>query len=510
MKCFEKLSRAAIYLLFLLLLIVSFSNKYNVNVDEIYSYGLANHYGGRKISFEDGVKYVPANTPWIDYVTANRDHRFDYRNVWRNQTEDVHPPFYYVILHTICSFFPGRFSMWFGGAINIVFCLLSLLVFEKIVDIYIQDYRIKNILCAAYAISPAFLNMAMFIRMYSMAMFCIVLFIYIYIRYVRGEDGIRILALICASAVLGTLTHYYCMIFIALLSVSFGVYCLISKKFMRIIHYSISMIVAAGLCVSIFPGILGHFFKSDRGEQTISNAGSDAVLRTNLEKDAVIILSEIFGNPILFGAGLLIIIALIIYIAAKTKDKPNAEFIFIWLAIGGYMTFVCATAPYATDRYFFPIYGAIFVAALIPATNVLLKIWKNKSVAAIMAVAILIISGASWYNIEWQYRDIFTKESIDWAKDHSDLDAIMIHGAKYRMHTAFFEVSEYAGVTLVNNKDLGMLPKSSEYADKDFVLMVATKEDDEAFLDEVMKRYPGHTYTKVGFSGYHRSYYFKK
>ncbi|MFR6590175.1 MAG: hypothetical protein ACLURV_08710 [Gallintestinimicrobium sp.] len=38
----------------------------------------------------------------------------------RMQTYDVHPPFYYLPLHTVCSLFPGRFSKWSGIGLNIV------------------------------------------------------------------------------------------------------------------------------------------------------------------------------------------------------------------------------------------------------------------------------------------------------------------------------------------------------------------------------------------------------
>ncbi|MCR5344075.1 MAG: hypothetical protein K6E70_12025 [Butyrivibrio sp.] len=508
MKSYEKIIRATIYLAFLLLLIIFFSKKYNVNVDEVYSYGLANHYGGRKMSFENGVKFVPANTPWIEYVAVSDEHRFDYGNVWSNQASDVHPPFYYVILHTICSFFPGRFSMWFGGAINIAFCLLSLLVFEKIVGIYTKDFWIKSVLCAAYALSSAFLNMSMFIRMYSMAMFCIMLFTYFYIRYFRCENEKWILIFIAMGAVFGTLTHYYCMIFIALLSVLFGIYCLLTKKYARIIKYAISMALAAGLCVVIFPGILGHFFNSDRGEQTISNAGSDAVLRTNFGKDTTIVLSEIFGKPVLFGAGLSAVIILLVLGFAKSKNQLNVEFVLIWLAIGGYMVFVSATAPYTTDRYFFPIYGVVFVVTLIPAANVLINVVKGKVPVIVMTAALLMVLGVSWHNVDWQYTDNFTRESVEWAKEHSNLDAVMIHGPKYRMHTAFLEVSEYASVTLANYKDLSKLPDPSEFENKDFVFIDTVKGEDDDYLEEVMKRYPGHSYSKVGYSAYHTTYYF--
>ena len=90
-----------IYILFIILMVFTIRNKTNLYVDEVYSYGLANHTDGMFMQIEDGKTYYPSNTPWISYMAVSADSRFDYANVWENQAQDVHPPLYYVILHTI-------------------------------------------------------------------------------------------------------------------------------------------------------------------------------------------------------------------------------------------------------------------------------------------------------------------------------------------------------------------------------------------------------------------------
>ncbi|MBR4421076.1 MAG: hypothetical protein IKS69_00905, partial [Erysipelotrichaceae bacterium] len=117
--------RIVIYLIFAVMMGIVLLNKDNYFVDEIYSYGLANHQDGIAL-FENEKKYIPADVCYMNYMTVNQQHRFDYPNVWINQKKDVHPPLYYVLLHTICSFFPERFSIWFAGVINIVFALMTL------------------------------------------------------------------------------------------------------------------------------------------------------------------------------------------------------------------------------------------------------------------------------------------------------------------------------------------------------------------------------------------------
>ena len=48
-----------------------------------------------------------------EYLAVSPDDRFDYAQVYENQIIDAsHPPLYYALVHTVCSFFPGVFSKW--------------------------------------------------------------------------------------------------------------------------------------------------------------------------------------------------------------------------------------------------------------------------------------------------------------------------------------------------------------------------------------------------------------
>ncbi len=96
-------------------------NKINYHYDERLTFGLANNtMGGVKI--ENGKVYHGFSL-YNDYLSVRNTERFDYKGVWKNQAKDVHPPFYYVIIHTICSFFPEQYSKWFGIIPNIIFMI---------------------------------------------------------------------------------------------------------------------------------------------------------------------------------------------------------------------------------------------------------------------------------------------------------------------------------------------------------------------------------------------------
>ena len=91
--------------------------------DEIWSYGLANSYYQPFVYQRAGVHIddcqmedIINTEQWItgetfrNYITVQPDQRFAYGSVYSNQTLDHHPPLYYALLHTVCSFFPNQFS----------------------------------------------------------------------------------------------------------------------------------------------------------------------------------------------------------------------------------------------------------------------------------------------------------------------------------------------------------------------------------------------------------------
>ena len=120
-----------------------FNSKKTFHTDEMWSYGLANsdgrpflfmqprialshHQGQRMYNFDEWVD----GSYYKDYLVVKENERFRYDTVIYNQTLDMHPPLYYSILHTICSFFPEQFSWYFGLSINLVsLCITQIFLY---------------------------------------------------------------------------------------------------------------------------------------------------------------------------------------------------------------------------------------------------------------------------------------------------------------------------------------------------------------------------------------------
>ena len=122
-------NRKKIMLIFILIVSLQIVNlvfwgyqKPNFFGDEIWSFNFANS------SFfplmNDAASYQNKwldNSFWLKAFTVQDSERFNYSSVFYNMTQDNHPPVYFLILHTICSFFPNMLDKWFGIIPNIFF-----------------------------------------------------------------------------------------------------------------------------------------------------------------------------------------------------------------------------------------------------------------------------------------------------------------------------------------------------------------------------------------------------
>lgn len=69
-----------------------------------------------------------------NYVKA-QDNRFNYISVYYNQIQDVHPPLFYMLIHTVSSIFNNTFSKYIIFSINIVFFIGTCIFIWKILNL---------------------------------------------------------------------------------------------------------------------------------------------------------------------------------------------------------------------------------------------------------------------------------------------------------------------------------------------------------------------------------------
>jgi len=527
MKLLMRYRLVLLYVLFFIFMVGTIALKENYHIDEIFTYGLSNNRGSISLQVEDGKEYDPSAV-YASYLVTDQYDRFSYDIVWQNQENDVHPPLYYGILHTISSFFPGVFSKYFAGMVNIIFAMGTLFVVQKILPFFCDNKTLCELMSFAFVVSSGILSAVSFLRMYIMAMFWVTLLVYLYLREVEQKKiTIKFFIKVYAVTSLGALTHYYCIIFAVFISVVYGIYLVTRKAWIRVFLFCVSMGLAGLSSYLIFPAMVNHMFSGYRGEQAMTALGdlSDFWVRTKVYFG--------FLDKQMFGGFLGYILVIVLFyglLRMLSQDSPkiimsgvNCEkltedkyelirYSLLWIPIILYFFTVAKISPYQTDRYLFPVYAIAFVGLLCLVIRIAKALFVDCGVKIFACILLGIITVGSWKNIGWPYLYTNTKTLLEEAANYNDVACICIYDVNWKLHPAFLEARQYASITFVsidNSELLECLKNTNEYTE--LVLMIVGDCDKKQLVSEfkesseVMKK----SKTIGGYS-YGTSYYLYK
>lgn len=110
------LAMAVLLILQLSVMLVYGSKKSGFHEDELYTYYSTNKTAG--LFIEDRT-WMEGGKLRQELVVLEGE-EFRYQVVKMMQSWDVHPPFYYYLIHTICSLSAGVFSKWQGILVNMI------------------------------------------------------------------------------------------------------------------------------------------------------------------------------------------------------------------------------------------------------------------------------------------------------------------------------------------------------------------------------------------------------
>lgn len=352
------------------------NGKNSISGDELFSYGSAN----QAIEGRDGW-IVLSDRTWYDgdyfadYMSADEENRFSYSHVWKNQEADVHPPFYYAILHTVSSFFPDVFSIWFAAGINIVFMLLTMLVLYKAGLLLYENSVWALSLCFIYGISYGMINAVLFFRMYVMIQLWIIMAVYLHIKAVKGGSiakahGRDISYSLLIVTVAGILTHYYFLIFLAPLAGCYCLYRIYQRNWRELFRYFFTMLLSASVIMHIYPKMIHHLFGGYRGSEALSNLLLGEDLWNKLKAVYKGFNKELFGKCLtLFLVFFLVYALYCVILLIRGKEKPRITYkgiclVMFIITILFYSVVIAKIAPFITMRYYMPVYSLCILCVI--------------------------------------------------------------------------------------------------------------------------------------------------
>lgn len=396
--------------------------KTGFHYDEYYSYYSSNVTMGLVPTDRE---WKPGSEIYNEFAVLPGE-QFDFGTVVRMQTYDVHPPFYYLLLHGVCSLTPGIFSKWSGLALNLFFfigswMLLALLAWrmagagreegeqEEAADRRFRQLAVLGIILL-FGFNPAVYSGIMLVRMYMLLGFWVLAATWLHVRSLQERKrGWRFFVPLAVVVYLGFLTHYYFAVYLFFLAAAMEFYLLFEKaehktwgqKWKDCILYAAVVIGSLVAAVLSYPACLGHIFRGYRGTEAMGAFFDPGNTWGRLNFFVGLLNEYAFGGMLFVLILVLAVLAITAWALQRLKrsalqsesgirgqkpseiSKPSADaakeqaigfwerYRILWIPAAaslGYFAVVTKTALLTAEeanRYQIPIYGMLLLLAVI-------------------------------------------------------------------------------------------------------------------------------------------------
>jgi len=482
-------------------------------IDELWTYNLSNsfyfpllHNIGDLLN-----KWLPQSF-WIESLTASPDHTFEYGSVIYNQTKDVHPPLYYFVIHTICSFFPGVLSKWHGIMPNVIFFIITQILIYKIASFFFKDSHYTLLPCIIYGFCVGCINSVLFIRMYSMLTLISIYCMYINLNIIYKEkQTYKDMLFIFISYLIGILTHYYFIIFSFFMSFFVLLIFIIKKNIRHAIIYSIAPIMSVLCSLLVWPSLISHIFYDYRGEEAFKNAATSSII------DRFFSFINICDNDVYIKYYIFVFFTILSYfiLSKFIKIKKNNQAVSLQFKIESFnielyinnnflaITYIlCSTfftflliskvAAFTNSRYIMYLYPSINIIISIFLIKIC-KLITDKFAICLLIVSISIIPNLQTKNIEYLYKiDKPLNKLLLESTPRRDFVAITGYDNWWPsvQMTKFFINSEKTYITAENNLTI---PKISNGT----ILYIARTCKNKNLINKIMSETGMHRYKKI-------------
>lgn len=309
-----------------------------------------------------------------DYIQVEDGSRFDFLSVFYNSIYDSAPPFYYYIIHFVCSLFPNSFSLWYGLAVNILFLMLTCGLLYKLTQKYMAASSYAMLITLCYALSIGGISTLTIIRMYAVYTFFILAFFAINLNILENNFIFTRKTYIyyILIAVLGFYTQYYFIIYASLLIATILLFLLCKREYRKCFNYIKFSVLALVISFIIWPFSIKHIFLDSFGASTLTNAVSTNIFFKIKEYLAILTKSLFANNIIIFTFFcLLLVIGFAFYIYKTIHEKQNPlnhissplflRSVILLFPVAGYFVMVAISSPFYSDRYIMCIFPFVIL-----------------------------------------------------------------------------------------------------------------------------------------------------
>lgn len=421
-----------------------------------------------------------------DYVTLSQDEIFSYWSVYYNQSRDVHPPLFYILVHFASTFSLNHLSKYIIFAINLLFYIGTCFIIRKIMKLFNKD-NLSGATVLLYGLSMGAISIVMFQRMYMMLSFFVLSYLYLNLKICRNSFEIdkktkRWLVLVI---VLGFLTQYYFCIYAVFLAIVMACIMLKQKKWKELKTYIWQHIKAAIIGVLIFPASIYHIFFSYRG---VAGGVQDTSYILRL-KEYMELIFYAFSIPELLGY-IIIGILSILFIFKLCKSKRKDIILITCVPIILFTLTIAKIAPFINIRYIYPIFAIIVIAIILLLAGFIRLLFKQLDRTkfkglqpygfakkytsfALILIIVIIISGYGLATSKPQFLYTEYRQRIELAEQYKDFKLVYVGESVFCHLKDMEEFLRYHNYIIVNTWDLEILKDNEGLSnEKEYILNI--------------------------------------
>ena len=505
--------------------------KSGFHEDEYYTYYSSNRTMGL---YQPDREWQDKQTILSEFTVVPGE-RFNYGLVKLVQSWDVHPPFYYYIFHTVCSFFTLEFTKWTGLITNLIAFVLAFLIFNRILQLMELPYYLRLTILALWGMNPQTVSSTIFIRMYAWLTVFILLCAWIHIsmimrisreswtvnyysNLISGKFDIRVigklngprfavfyLVPLMIISFLGFLTQYFYLFFFVPLGFIFVLWLIIWKDdFKKAVYYVISCVISIAAAVLAYPASLHHLFGGYRGTEAAGSFLDFGNTFMRIGFFAGLLNDFVFSGLLIVIAPVIMIFAVIFFIKGSIHVKKrrleddnegHPEFNITALAVVAYFLLTSKAALLvgsASNRYEMPIYALAIMVVFILLDKYLVKLneYLTMIVLPLIAITILLKGFILDGNVLFQYREDI--EKVNYAAQNRDQVAVVMFNpaTPHNVWRLTNEILEYPEVFYMDEENLQII--TDEKLDEKLlsaekiILYVADDDSQETAIDNLM------------------------
>ncbi|WP_026661375.1 hypothetical protein [Butyrivibrio sp. AC2005] len=411
----------------------------------------------------------------IEATYTAKDNKFNYFNTYLIQLGDVHPPLYYMVVHTISSLFPGMHFYYVGFITNLFFLMGTCVLIYRLCMLIFGN-NICAIACTLfYGLSFDFINSVTFFRMYAMLTFWGILLVYLNVIWAdAGFDyASHITKLICIVELAAMLTQYFAVFIILPIFVLNII--LIKKIGNSIKPYVKGQFITGFLYFLVWPISIMHILFTNRGGDVATGIYKNTFLGRVFAYRYYLV-NSIFGGAKKIAAAvvILLIVAICLKCYQMFKEKKrianhrdgDKNYAITYILIVGifYYIVACKLSPWVVDRYVMPAIPMICIIIIYFLEYLFSRIIRNKNISGLVLICISLILFGRWCIRQNPYYLYNQPDRIDYKNTYESYDALIIDDDRQYYYAEIMGSFEHPNIY------------NTEFSNKEEVLKILEKE----------------------------------